>query len=122
MISSMTIDNWHKQYTEGKEFLSEHYFEKVMKFVCVNLIKLNKASELLTYKDLSVILRREDVNASRTDLIDFLESFKSLPENERKTLEITVNSVNRKPPEVVVLVGGESGVVGGGEDTDSVDT
>ena len=106
MISSMTIDNWHKQYTEGKKFLSEHYFEKVMKFVCVNLTKLNKASELLTYKDLSVILKREDVNASRTDLIDFLESFKSLPENERKTLEITVNSVNRKPPAVVILVGG----------------
>ena len=123
MISSMTIDNWHKQYTEGKKFLSEHYFEKVMKFVCVNMTKLNKASELLTYKDLSVILRREDVNASSTDLLDFLESFKSLSENERKTLEITVNSVNRKPPEVVVLVGGLS--PDGGEDyedTDSVDT
>ena len=123
MISSMTIDNWHFQYIMGKKFLSEHYFEKVMKFVCVNLTKLNNASELLTYKDLSVILKREDVNASRTDLIDFLESFKSLPENERKTLEITVNSVNRKPPEVVVLVGGLS--PDGGEDyedTDSVDT
>ena len=118
MISSMTIDNWHKQYTEGKKFLSEHYFEKVMKFVCVNLTKLNKASELLTYKDLSVILKREDVNASSTDLIDFLESFKSLPENERKRLEITVYSVNRKPPEVVVLVGG----VLGGACSDSVDT
>ena len=118
MISSMTIDNWHKQYTEGKKFLSEHYFEKVMKFVCVNLTKLNKASELLTYKDLSVILKREDVNASRTDLIDFLESFKSLPENERKTLEITVNSVNRKPPQVVILVGGLLGDVVG----ESVDT
>ena len=124
MISSMTIDNWHKQYTEGKKFLSEHYFEKVMKFVCVNMTKLNKASELLTYKDLSVILKREDVNASRTDLIDFLESFKSLPENERKTLEITVNSVNRKPPEVVVLFGGGLGARSGpvSEDTDSVDT
>ena len=112
MISSMTIDNWHFQYIMGKKFLSEHYFEKVMKFVCVNLTKLNKASELLTYKDLSVILKREDVNASRTDLIDFLESFKSLPENERKTLEITVNSVNRKPPEVVVLLGGGGGFWG----------
>ena len=122
MISSMTTDNWHFQYIMGKKFLSEHYFEKVMKFVCVNLTKLNKASELLTYKDLSVIIKREDVNASRTDLIDFLESFKSLSENERKTLEITVNSVNRKPPEVLVLFGGRvSGVVGGGP-TDSVDT
>ena len=118
MISSMTIDNWHFQYIMGKKFLSEHYFEKMMKFVCVNLTKLNNASELLTYKDLSVILKREDVNASSTDLIDFLESFKSLPENERKTLELTVNSVNRKPPQVVILVGGLLGDVVG----ESVDT
>ena len=39
-----------------------------MKFVCNHLTQLNKASELLTFNDLAMFLKRDDVNATKKDI------------------------------------------------------
>ena len=39
-----------------------------MKFVCDHLTQLNKASELFTFNDLAMFLKRDDVSATKKDI------------------------------------------------------
>ena len=118
MISTMAFDNWHEQFTDGKKFLSENSFDKLLNFICINLTQLKNAQAHLTSQDLEVILRREDVNATKADLHHFLHQVKNLPEEKRKKLEKIMESVSRKPPEILILVGGiETGGYLSGIDT-----
>ena len=118
MISTMAIDNWHEPFTHGKMFLSENSFDKLLNFISINLTQLKNAQALLTSKDLEVILKREDVNATKADLHHFLRQVKNLPEEKRKKLEKIMESVSRKPPEILILVGGiETGGYLSGIDT-----
>merc|ERR1712218_523541 len=83
--------------------------EQVMRFMCTNLAKLDNAAELLTVEDLEVVLMREDVNCTTDGLLLFLHTssaFKSLPDDQKANLETMVQSVSRKPPEVLISVGG----------------
>ena len=118
MISTMAIDNWHEPFTHGKMFLSENSFDKLLNFISINLTQLKNAQAHLTSQDLEVILRREDVNATKADLHHFLHQVKNLPEEKRKKLEKIMESVSRKPPEILILVGGiETGGYLSGIDT-----
>ena len=109
IIATLTIENWDQRYRLGQRFLCKHAMEQVMRFICTNLAKLDNAAELLTVEDLEAVLKREDVNCTTDGLLLFLHTssaFKSLPDDQKANLETLVQSVSRKPPEVLISVGG----------------
>ena len=109
IIATLTMGNWNQRYRLGQRFLCKHAMEQVMRFICTNLAKLDNAAELLTVEDLEAVLKREDVNCTTDGLLLFLHTssaFKSLPDDQKANLETLVQSVSRKPPEVLISVGG----------------
>ena len=109
VISTLTVVNWHQRYRLAQKFLCKHTLEQMMMFICVNFTKLDKVAELLTVEDMETVLKREDVNCTTDRLLLILNTcvaFKSLSEHQQARLTELVSTVSRKPPEVLISLGG----------------
>ena len=109
VVSTLTLINWHERYRLGQKFLCKHTLEQMMMFICVNFTKLNNVAELLTFEDLKTVLKREDVNCTTDRLLLILNTcvaFKCLSEHQQAKLTELVSTVSRKPPDVLISLGG----------------
>ena len=109
VVSTLTLANWHARYRLGQKFLCKHTLEQMMMFICVNFTKLNNVAELLTVEDMETVLKREDVNCTTDRLLLILNTcvaFESLSDQKKAKLTELVSTVSRKPPEVLILLGG----------------
>ena len=109
LVSTLTVVNWHDRYRLGQKFLCKHALEQMMMFICVNFTKLNNVTELLTVEDMETVLKREDVNCTTDRLLLILNScvaFKCLTDHQKAKLTELVSTVTRKPPDVLISVGG----------------
>ena len=109
MVSTLTLVNWHERYRLGQKFLCKHTLEQIKMFICANFTKLNNVVELLTVEDMETVLKREDVNCTTERLLLILNNcvvFKSLPDHQKSKLTDLISAVSRKPPEVLISVGG----------------
>ena len=112
LVSTLTVVNWHERYRLGQKFLCKHTLEQMKMFICVNFTKLNNVAELLTVEDMETVLKREDVNCTTDRLLLILNTcvaFKSLPDHQKAKLTELVSTVSRKPPEVLISLGGWAG-------------
>jgi len=109
VVSTLTVVNWHKRYRLGQKFLCKHTLEQIKMFICANFTKLNNVVELLTVEDMETVLKREDVNCTTERLLLILNTcvvFKSLPDHQKSKLTDLISAVSRKPPDVLISVGG----------------
>ena len=109
MVSTLNLVNWHERYRLGQKFLCKHTLEQIKMFICANFTKLNNVVELLTVEDMETVLKREDVNCTTERLLLILNTcvvFKSLPDHQKAKLTELVSGVTRKPPDVLISVGG----------------
>ena len=109
VVSTLTVVNWHERYRLGQKFLCKHTLEQMMMFICVNFTKLNNVAELLTVEDMETVLKREDVNCTTDRLLFILNTcvaFKCLSDNKKAKLTELASSVSRKPPDVLISLGG----------------
>ena len=109
LVSTLTVVNWHERYRLGQKFLCKHTLEQMKMFICVNFTRLNNVTELLTVEDMETVLEREDVNCTTDRLLLILNTcvaFNSLPDHQKAKLTELVSTVSRKPPEVLLAVGG----------------
>ena len=109
IVTTLTVENWEKRYRLGQQFLCKHTQEKMKTFICVNFTKLNNLAELLTVEDMETLMKREDVNCTKDVLLLILDNcvaFKRLPVRQKGKLTWMASTVSRKPPEVLISVGG----------------
>ena len=109
LVSTLTVVNWRDRYRLSQKFLCSHTLEQMMMFICVNFTKLNNVAELLTVEDLESVLKREDVNCTTDRLLLILNTcaaFKCLSDHEQVKLTELVSTVSRKPPAVLISLGG----------------
>ena len=109
LVSTLTVVNWHQRYRLGQKFLCKHVLEQMKMFICVNFTKLNNVAELLTVEDMETVLKREDVNCTTDRLLFILNTcvaFKCLSDNKKAKLTELASSVSRKPPDVLISLGG----------------
>ena len=109
VVSTLTVVNWHERYRLGQKFLCKHTLEQMMMFICVNFTKLNNVAELLTVEDMETVLKREDVNCTTDRLLLILNTcvaFNCLSNYQQAKLTELVSSVSRKPPDVLISLGG----------------
>jgi len=109
IISSLQIDNCVLHYRHSKKYCCVHVVDVIESFICINLSKFNNLASELTVEELGNLLKREDLNFKTDNLLLFTATWcdnHSATEEQRQELLGLVGSVTRKPPIVLVAVGG----------------